>query len=171
VSTGAAVLLIVGALVELTGIVLVGSPDLLPQAQRFSEWLQRRVRRACDRVMRLLGRPVVHTASARLGVSVAGGVSARGIVSVAADASLENKVAFLLRRDEQTQGRLDDLTEALQALTDDVARGLSEQRASMEAYIADTLSAAHQVYLPLRLLGVVLLTVGLGCVTAASFVA
>jgi hypothetical protein len=98
-------------------------------------------------------------------------VSARGIVSVAADASLENKVAFLLRRDEQTQGRLDDLTEALQALTDDVARGLSEQRASMEAYIADTLSAAHQVYLPLRLLGVVLLTVGLGCVTAASFVA
>lgn len=98
-------------------------------------------------------------------------MSGRAVPGVAAGASLEDKVAFLLRRDEQTQGRLDDLVEALEALTDEIARGLSEQRASMEAHVADTLSAAHQAYLPLRLLGVVLLTVGLGCVTAASFVA
>jgi hypothetical protein len=171
VSTGAAFLLIVGALVELAGIVLVGSPDLFPQAQRVSEWLRLRVRRAYNRVMRLLGRPVVHTVSLGAALSASGGVRARGIVSVAADASVEDKIAFLLRREEQTQGRLDDLTEALQALRDDLASGLSEQRTSMEAYVADALSAAHQAYLPLRLLGVVLLTVGLGCVTAASFVA
>jgi hypothetical protein len=121
--------------------------------------------------MRLLGRPVGHTVSLGAAVSGSGGVSARAIVSVAADASLEDKVAFLLRREELTRGRLDDLTEALHALTDEMARGLSEQRASMEVYVAETLSAAHEAYLPLRLLGIVLLTVGLGCVTAASFVA
>jgi hypothetical protein len=171
VSTGAAVLLIVGALVELTGIVLVGSPDLFPQAQRFSEWLRLRGRRVYDRVRRLLGRPVVHTVSAGSSVSTAMGLSARAIVSVAADASLEDKVAFLLRREQQTQERLADLAEGLTAQREGMARTLSEERASMEAHVADSLSAAHTAYLPLRLLGVALLAVGLGCVTATSFLA
>ena len=76
-------------------------------------------------------------------------------MSVAADASLEDKVAFLLRREEQMQTKLDDLAEAVLALTDELASRLSEQRASMEAHLADALRAAHQAYLPLRLLGVV----------------
>ena len=41
----------------------------------------------------------------------------------------------------------------------------------METHVADSLSGAHEAYLPLRLLGVLLLTLGLGCVTAAAFVA
>jgi hypothetical protein len=59
----------------------------------------------------------------------------------------------------------------LGAQKDDMARGLSDQQAKMEAHVADALRTAHQAYLPLRLLGAFLLAVGLGCVTAASFIA
>lgn len=156
---------------ELAGIVLVGSPDLFPQAQRFSEWLRLQAGRVYGRVRRLLRRPVHRTVTAGAGVSTAAALSARAIVSVAADASLEDKVAFLLRRDEQTQGRLTDLAVSVSALRDETATSLSQQRASMEAHVADSLRAAHEAYLPLRLLGVLLLTLGLGCTTAANFVA
>ena len=114
-STSAAVLLIFGASMELAGIVLVGSPDLFPQAQRVSEWLRLRAGRVYERVRRLLGRPVHRTVTGSSAVAIAGGMSARGSVSVASDASMEDKVAFLLRRDEQTQARVDDLTESVTA--------------------------------------------------------
>ncbi len=34
-----------------------------------------------------------------------------------------------------------------------MAKSLSEQRVSLETYVADSLRAAHRAYLPLRLLG------------------
>jgi hypothetical protein len=39
----------------------------------------------------------------------------------------------------------------------------------MEAYVADALDAAHRQYLELRLLGAVLLGIGLACATAGNF--
>jgi hypothetical protein len=170
-STSAAVLLVVGASMELAGIVLVGSPDLFPQAQRVSEWLRLRGQRIYERVRRVLGRPVHQTVTGSAGLATAVGLSGRGIVSVAADASLEDKVAFLLRRDEQTQGRLADLAESVSALRDETATTLSQERTRMEMHVAHSLREAHEAYLPLRLLGVLLLTLGLGCTTAANFLA
>ena len=78
---------------------------------------------------------------------------------------------FCFAADEQTQGRLTDLAESVISLKEETAGSLREQQASMEIYLVDALRAAHEAYLPLRVFGVFLLIVGLGCVTAASFAA
>ena len=51
----------------------------------------------------------------------------------------------------------------------DVEKRLRMAREEMEAHVADELAAAHGRYLEARRLGVLLLGVGLGCVTAANF--
>jgi hypothetical protein len=169
-NASAGVLYIAGASLELVGIVLVGSPDLFPQAARVSRWLRLRVEVITNRLMRLFGRPRHRTVTARAGVSAAGGLSASGFVSVSESASLDEKVAFLLRRDEENQRRSNALHARVAAIEQESPKRLEELRREFEQHVADALASAHEVYLPLRLTGAGLLVMGLGCATAANFV-
>jgi hypothetical protein len=154
----------------LAGIVLVGSPDIFPQAERFSAWLRASARRLRDRVLRLIGRrrPVVVSGTGAGAMALGG--HARGVKSIPEDASLEEKVAYLLMREQETQLNVSDLQIHLADLGRESAERLEELRGRMEGHVADALRAAHERYLGLRLFGIVVLAVGLVCATAANFV-
>jgi hypothetical protein len=104
-----AVLLVLGVVFEFAGIVLLGFPDFVPGAVRLSGWLRRRSRAVENRLRRLLRlppRPVVHKAGADFGVGVE--LSASAVVGTGAT-TLEDKVEYLLRRDQDAQREANEL--------------------------------------------------------------
>jgi len=170
VSVVAATLLASGAILELGGIVLVGSPDLFPYGRRLSAWLRRRFGWIVNRVRRLIGRPRVHTTGLGRPVLISRASSVSAVRSIREGAPLEDQVAFLLRRDQEAQRRENELSGRLTTLDEETGKRLEALRESMEQHVADSLTAAHEEYLPLRVLGVLLLVAGVGCLTAAAFV-
>ena len=85
------------------------------------------------------------------------------------NASLEEKVEFLLRRDRDAQRIENDLGRRLRAIEEEAPRRLEELRAGMEQHVATTLEDAFGEYRPLRAFGAFLLAAGLGLVTAGNF--
>jgi enolase len=90
--------------------------------------------------------------------------------SVAAGASLEEKVAFLLRRDEEAQGAVNALAERVAAIEEQAPRQLEQLRGEMQAHVDQKIRAALDEYRELRVAGTVALGLGLACVTVANFV-
>lgn len=164
-------LYIAGAAVELAGIILVASPDLVPQAQRASKWLGLQYARAEKRVRQFIRRP---RQSTTVEVGTAGEINLAGSISAVKTTSnvgtLEQKVDFLLRRDQEAQAHVNELRERLRALEGDTEAKLSSTRSEMKQHVANALRAAHEAYLPLRIVGVVALVLGLCLVTTGNFV-
>jgi hypothetical protein len=168
----ATALLVIGSVFELGGIVALGFPDLLPGALRVSTWLGRQWRRASNRLRRLVGlkpRAVVHTVGLAGAVSLGGNIS--GIVSTSNVGSLEDKVEYLLRRDQDAQRRANELDARLDRIEAESTERLAELRGQMETHVARELTAAQEAYRPLRVAGTVALVIGLACVTAATLLA
>jgi hypothetical protein len=167
----ATALLVIGSVLQFGGIVALGFPDVRPGTLRLSRWLGRQWRRAANRLRRLVGRKpqeVVVTAGGALGVGVALGGTA--IVSTGAP-TLEGKVEYLLRRDEDVQRRMTELTVRLDRLEAESPERLAELRSEMETHVAHELSTALEAYRPLRVAGTIALVIGLACVTAATLLA
>lgn len=167
----AAALLAIGVVSEFAGIVLLGFPDFVPGAIRLSGWLGRHGRRGANRLRRLVGRSprgVVHTAES--GGVIVTGMSVTGVVSTSAT-TLEGKVDYLMRRDQDAQHMFDALAERVTRLEADSPRQLDEIRRQMEGHVARELMAALEAYRPLRVVGTILLAVGLGSVTASALLA
>lgn len=165
------VLLIVGALCEFAGVILVAFPDLLPHATRFSAWLRRRTRPVVDRLRLLVGLPprqhvlnlsAAAEANAAMRLSVTKGVRA--------EATLEEQVAFLLERDQEAQRGANTLSRRIDDLEAAVPGQLDELRGQMHAHVERELTAAVEQHRELRVLGAVALALGLACVTVANFV-
>lgn len=170
-----AVLFIAGAAIEFVGIVLVASPDLFPYAARMSEWLARQYRRIVDPLRRWLVRlfrrdreGISHVVGGGGVTTVGGAVTGRAWVTE--DASLEEKVRFLLARHDDTQRVIDDLGRRLAEVEGSIDPKLATLEASMTDHVSESLDRAHREYRALRLVGVAFLVVGLGCVTVANFV-
>jgi hypothetical protein len=163
-------LYIAGAVIEVIGIVLVGSPDLFPQARRLSNWTARQYWRVANRLLRLIGRPRHVTVQASAGGAVALGGSIMAVVSVSPEATLEEKVAFLLRRDLETQRGMDRLLGSLTNLERDTTARLESARSELEGHVTEALVASHAAYLPLRIAGVGVILIGLGLATTGNFV-
>lgn len=165
--SAANVLLVVGAFLELVGIVLVGSPDLFPGAQQLSEWIARQVDRGWRWVLRAFGRvrPRTHSVHLSGGIELGGHVSA--FVSTSAE-SVEEKVEFLLRRDREHQQDIGELKRKVGELERESAKRLERLRADLEEQIRAEIAAAHGEYLPLRIVGAFALAAGLVCVTAGA---
>lgn len=159
-----------GAGAEFVGIILVASPDLFPEARRLSRWIEPRLRRVENSLRRLVGLParrrVVYGSAAG---AIGFGGSAEGIVGFNPDATLDEKVEFLLRRNEQSQREANVLTRRIDALQHETAEQLAHSQRDMEALIETRLEAERESYRPLRLLGVFALAIGLGIVTIANF--
>jgi hypothetical protein len=162
-------LYVTGAVLELGGILLVAWPDLLPYAARASQALRVAAERIGDRLRRLLRRPrhqVVHMGAADA-VAIANSISV--VVSPNPDATLEERVEYLLRREEEAQAKLNAHDERLRAIEKHVPERLDELRAETQEHVASELSAAESRYRPLRFVGALLLAVGLGLTTAGNF--
>jgi hypothetical protein len=166
-----ATLYIAGAALELLGIVLVASPDLVPWALRLVQWIRPRWRRIENRLRRLVGlspRPIIHEVGIGGAIAVGGNVSA--VVGIGPDRSVEEKVAFLLRRDADTQRELNALAERIDSIEAEGQKRAAELRAEMEAHVARELAAANEDYRIARISGAVVLGFGLALTTAANFV-
>jgi hypothetical protein len=166
-----AALLVIGAVSEFTGIVLLGFPDFLPGAIRVSAWLRRQGRRAANLLRRLVGKPPrgsVH----KVGLDAAVGVevSASAVVGTGAT-TLEGQVEYLLRRDQDAQRQANEFASRLNRLEAESPRRLAEVRQDMEKHVSAELTASMEAYRPLRIVGTVALAVGLLCVTLATFLA
>jgi hypothetical protein len=162
-------LIVVGALAEFGGILLIAAPDLIPGARRFGRWLDRRWKPIENRVRRILGVPGRNvTVSASAAIATAVGMSATAIHGVSETATLEEKVAFLLRRDEATQHKTTALAQRLEAIERDVERREGALRHELHSHVADELRAALDADRVLRVVGSLLLAVGLLLATIGS---
>jgi hypothetical protein len=164
-------LYLIGVVAEFSGVVCLGFPDLLPDALRLSRWLGRQGRRAANTLRRLVGRPQrgdVHVGAAAGAITLTGG-SIEAIVSTGAT-TIEEKVEYLLRRDHDAQRHVNALGERVSRLEAESPRALKEAQRGMEEHVASELAAAQDEYRPLRVVGTVLLVVGLVCTTVATFV-
>jgi hypothetical protein len=165
----ATALLVIGSVFQLGGIVALGFPDLLPGALRLSRWLGRQGRRAANLLRRLLRRPPrgdVHV-GAGTGTITLGGFPARGVVSTSAT-TLEEQLAYLLRRDQDVQVQTDALATRISRLETESPKQLEEARQQMEQHIADELAGLRAEYRPLRVAGTIAVVIGLACVTTAT---
>jgi hypothetical protein len=168
---GQTVLLVVGAVAEGSGIVLIGFPDVLPDAVRLSGWLRHHTRTVVNRLRRLIGLPPLKTIVSGSGV-VEADVALRGsaVVGLKADATQEEQLAYLMRRDQDAQHSMNALAGRVVDLETQTPERLEELRKGMEAHVAGELASALEAYRPLRVLGTSALAIGLICVTTANFV-
>ena len=127
-------LLVVGAFLNLLGILLVASPDVVPGAMRFAHRVQPRWREIEDRVRRLLrlpprGRTYEDAATVNLRMRASGA----GEVDFDRNAPLEDQVSFLLRRNVDAQREMNALASRVHALEEAEPMRAAELRAEMGA--------------------------------------
>ena len=166
-----ATFLVLGALLELLGIILVASPDLVPWALRLVRWIRPRWRQIENRVRRRLGRSargIAYEDSATVDMKLT--ISASGEVDFDPDASLEDKVAFLLRRSVESQRETNALAQRVTAIETDAPNRIAELRAEMEAHVARALATAREDYRIARISGALVLATGLALTTVANLV-
>jgi hypothetical protein len=159
-----------GAAIEFIGIGLVAFPDLVPGMRRLSRWITPRWRTFENRLRRLLrlrGRDVVVTVGAAGALALGGSVSA--VTSMGEDATLEQKVDFLLRRDQEAQKQANVQAERLATLGRESEKKLAALREQMETHVATELAAASAEYRPARIIGAVAVAIGLTVSTVANF--
>lgn len=82
------------------------------------------------------------------------------VVSPSADASLEDRVDYLIRREQESRTRLDSLDRRLGAIEEDVPERIEDLRVETREHVAGELSAAESRYRPLRFVGALLLAAG-----------
>jgi hypothetical protein len=160
----------VGAVIELAGVVLVASPDLFPGALRLAAWSRPRLRQIENRIRLLLRRQpssIVHAAHVSGSIQVSGSASA--VVSTGAR-TLEEKVEFLLRRDAEAQGHMNELVDRVKRLEQRLTREIDTLRAHLERQIDHRIAEVHRDYQTARFIGVAALVLGLGLSTAANLV-
>lgn len=161
---------------EFFGVALVATPELVPIFaaassaiaslwRRFKAWL----RRVADAVRRRLGRPRAHFIS----VSPAGSVATAGDLSARVSTSattLEEKVEYLLRRDQDVQARLEGHDRALRDLPARWQADIGDTAATLRQEHAEALDRLRERHLRARLLGVGLLVIGIAVATWGNLI-
>ena len=161
-------LAVVGAVLEFVGIVLIGWPDLLPGAKRFSAWLASAAARVRYGLRRLFRRPRHRTIHAASGAYVVAGGSARGVVSPRPGSTDAELIRYLLDRVALMEEALDGLRSTIAANREGHERAAVALHAELTADFEAGLRAAFAQHRPLRIAGMVALFGGLVCVTVAS---
>ncbi len=171
VSGAAITLLFVGGMFQFGGILAVAWPDLIPWKERLSRWLTDADRRAKNRLRRLFRRPPrTRTIPLSSSISLRASMSAAATVAVSDGAPLEDKVAFLLRRDQEAQQRENKVAARLNALEQEGPKRLDDARAELKRHYEEKLTEALNLHRGHRIWGAILLAAGLLCLVAASFV-
>jgi hypothetical protein len=171
VSTLQGILLAGGAVLEFGGIVALAFPDFLPQGRRLSRWLTHRADLLINGIRLLLGLPPLHKS---VSVETTDSVRVSDRASVLKlprdDPIIEEKVAFLLERDQETQAAISTLGGRVQDLEEGTPRQLEQLREDLREHVVAKLASADEEYRALRIVGTIALAAGLACTTAASFV-
>jgi hypothetical protein len=170
-------LLSFGGSAEAFGLLLVAAPELVPILQSIGSavvgsWLRMKalLRKAERAVRRLLHRPSGQVVSAGGALATAAGMSARGRVGPKEGATLEEKVEYLLRRDEDVQDRLEEVHHSLESMPARWRADISEASETLRSEHTRALEQMRDRHLKARLLGVALLLIGIGLATAGNLV-
>jgi hypothetical protein len=167
-----------GGSAEFFGLLLVAAPELVPILQSIGAtavggWRSLRAlqREAAARLLRLLGRPPrQHVVVGAGGATARGSVSGSGRVSHSPGATLEGKVDYLLRRDQQVQDALERLHLSLEAMPGRWEAAIGEASETLRAEHSRALVQLRERHLQPRLLGILLLAVGVALATAGNLV-
>lgn len=160
-----------GAAIQLLGIVSIAAPDLVPWLLRFAAWVEPRWRRVVIRVRRALHLRVNASAvgvTAAAEASTAASLSLKKIVNP--NATLDEKIAFLIQRDLEAQRDVSGLAARVGAIESQTPQQLDALREEMKAHVSAERAASDAAHRTARVMGAVALTVGLGLSTAAVFV-
>jgi hypothetical protein len=156
-------LFIVAGVLEFTGIMAVAWPDFLPYGERLSAWLGRAYRSAYQRTADLMRqfsrRPrgvIVQAPAATLTLA---GRGVTGRATVPPDATYDEKVGYLLKRDQDVQAMFDSLSARME-------ERLGEVRTELKVHVASEMGR----YRALRIGGTVALGLALACTIATGFV-
>lgn len=163
-------LYVAGAVLEFLGILLVSAPDLLPYSERASQWLRTTTQPLVDRLRRLIHRPTAHTIGVSGIASASTVAGASIIVSPNAEATLEERVEYLLRREQEAQKKSNECEGRLRAIEEQLPKRLDELRAETREHVTTSITAAESQYRQFRFIGAVALAVGLLLTTAGNFI-
>lgn len=161
-------LAIVGAAVQFLGILLVASPDLVPGAR----WTARRIRIIVNKIERVVRKALrlpprsIHAQANPVGALKFGG-RATSIKGTSAT-TLNEKVEWLLRRDQEAQRDFNDLAARVGDLASDVTQLLDALREELRGEIASKIAAAQADLRVVRIVGTALLIIGLVLTTIAA---
>lgn len=165
------ILLGIGAVLEFGGIVALAFPDFLPHGRRLSRWFAHRARVVMNRVRRLLGMtPLQKVVSISAAAEVSASDRMTASVSVSDAATHEQRILFLLRRDQEAQEAINKLSGRVRDLEEEAPRELERLRKDLREHVTTELAAAEEEYRPLRIVGTMALAVGLVCTTVANIV-
>jgi hypothetical protein len=160
-----------GAFFQFSGVILVASPDLVPGARRASDWARqhwRPIENAIRRALRLPPRRRNYYLDAGAGTITlsAGRVSA---IAGTSATSIEDQVAFLLRRDRDTQEAINRLAERDDEIAESLRTEVAAAREDLTRHVSTAITAALAEYRPVRIGGVAALVIGLVLLSIATF--
>jgi hypothetical protein len=168
------VLVAVGLALDVVGVILLSAEDLHPAwvwgARQGRAAMTSLHRFVSDAVRRILRRPrhVHHKAGVASAIAFGGG--AIGRTHPAENASLEEKVEYLLREAERTQARLDAVEGAIQRERDERRSALERLEAQVAQLIEESISASRRRFVVLRRFGVVFVILGSALLSIANVV-
>jgi hypothetical protein len=156
----------IGVAADLLGIFFLAGPDFVPEGERLSRLL----RRGENRVRRFLGRsPRAFVINAEAGSYITFGLSASGMVGPGPRVTtIDQKVEYLLRRDEAAQRDLNAFGDRVKRLEDESPGQVAKTEQELKEHVARELAAAHEKYRPLRQVGAILLVGGVVCLALAT---
>lgn len=169
-STASGVLLLVGSAAEFVGILLIAWPDFVPFADRVASWFRAALQRGRRWARRRIGRPTAQRGEVGTAPEqdFAGRISP--IKTAPTEWTLEEQVAWLLRRDQEAQRDANELRARIADAEQASARQVEDTRAELTDQFSTELASALAKDRPVRILGTVLLAVGLTFTVIANFV-
>jgi hypothetical protein len=171
------ILVSLGELFEVTGILLVASPDLVPLATQVAKYVRQETGKPWNTLRRLVYRyvlhrplpPVVGTGT----LTGRGTVSASGFVTRSpppAGAAIEEHVAFLTGEVRRLQEQHSTLERTLAVGLDDVQQEIADREAAVEVRIATSIGTELARFGTQRIVGTGFLLVGSVLLGLSSFV-
>jgi hypothetical protein len=155
-------LVAVGALLDLTGIVLVAWGELHPHVEKARARGTSAWRRIETSLRLLLRRPRSRTVYGESASVVAIGLSGSGISvhSVSADATVDRKLEALIAMSEELQRRLGSVENRLSNINSEWEREIEQTRDEIERILREAVMESRDAHIGVRLWGIGFLLVG-----------
>jgi hypothetical protein len=167
-SPGAGVWLVsVGFCNELVGVLMVASPELLPRIESAARWAGAASRSVGAKLVVFLhrlfrvARDVHVLLGAATGVATVGSLDVRGQVGPPAEATTEEKVAWLIERERLTQDKLQTIEKELRDLPGRWQADIDVARQELEGLSRELVRRVADARIRLRLLGLLYVVIGL----------
>src|SRR2546426_295103 len=129
-------LLVGGAFFEFAGIIVLAFPDAAPYWLQFLQWLRNHTSALRNRIRRLLGWRSSKVIEVQGTAEASSSGRASVLLSISANATLEQKVQYLLNREQEAQHNINALRERMEDFETESRGALKRSRREIEAHFA-----------------------------------